>query len=408
MAIRIGYVNSSEALLRPSKHAQNPTAGAPFFKDWRPDVDNVAHKHGLLCAEMSRLAYADEPTTARSLDGAGFKRVRFIGGDDDPEAQKLGTQGFITESDDGRLTVLAFRGTESVSLADLVADAGVAQDSFAGAKVHRGFKSRYAPAQERVKELGKSHRGELLITGHSLGAALATLAAVEARAAARSIPAAVGVGPMALVTFGSPRVGNGDLGDLLRGIVVHRYVDCCDIVARAPPQRFDAGEVGRLLAELLNPDRFAALAVQAVAQLVAPLLAELLHDPRYEHVGELRYLDRHGTLVHDTTESTISGDQDEARREYADDLSGSATEHRPFGEPSELLKRLGDAVKGSGSAGVRKFFADFTNFDSAVVPLRDLADHAPINYVSALAGRLTTAQSLPAGPTAATPLPSTP
>jgi hypothetical protein len=44
--------------------------------------------------------------------------------------------------------------------------------------------------------------------------------------------------PKALYTIGSPRVGDQIFANELRSIEDHRYVDCCDIVTRLPPQSF--------------------------------------------------------------------------------------------------------------------------------------------------------------------------
>jgi len=62
-----------------------------------------------------------------------------------------------------------------------------------------------------------------LFTGHSLGAAMATLAS--------SLQA-----PKSLYTIGCPRVGDQAFADLLQGLDNHRYVDCCDLVPRVPPE----------------------------------------------------------------------------------------------------------------------------------------------------------------------------
>ena len=55
------------------------------------------------------------------------------------------------------------------------------------------------------------------------GAALATLQASVRR-------------PDALYTFGSPRVGDSQFMSRLSGVPGRRYVDCCDIVTRLPPE----------------------------------------------------------------------------------------------------------------------------------------------------------------------------
>jgi hypothetical protein len=62
----------------------------------------------------------------------------------------------------------------------------------------------------------------LTLAGHSLGAALATLAMSAWRAAR-------------LVTFGCPRVGDPAFAATIDASACRRYVGCCDIVCRVPP-----------------------------------------------------------------------------------------------------------------------------------------------------------------------------
>jgi predicted lipase len=42
--------------------------------------------------------------------------------------------------------------------------------------------------------------------------------------------------PRALYTIGSPRVGDQTFVDLLKGLENYRFVDCCDLVTRVPPE----------------------------------------------------------------------------------------------------------------------------------------------------------------------------
>jgi pimeloyl-ACP methyl ester carboxylesterase len=62
----------------------------------------------------------------------------------------------------------------------------------------------------------------LILAGHSLGGALATLIATL-------LP------PTLLVTLGSPRVGNTEFVASLAGVEIVRLVDGCDLVTQLPP-----------------------------------------------------------------------------------------------------------------------------------------------------------------------------
>ena len=164
-----------------------------FFEDWNTDADNL--NHDLLCVEMSRLAYADAPAVTAALDRIGFSPVGFLGGESAEERiANRGTQGFVAKHAALGLTVLAFRGTESDKFEDLFSDLATVQTDFpGGGRIHSGFWKAYEPVRDRIANLLAQREGLLLITGHSLGAALATVAAAE-------------VAPTKLITFGSPRM----------------------------------------------------------------------------------------------------------------------------------------------------------------------------------------------------------
>ncbi|MCZ6834271.1 MAG: lipase family protein, partial [Planctomycetota bacterium] len=93
-----------------------------------------------------------------------------------------------------------------------------------GGYVHRGF----AEALDHVwDEIDSCLTVEvppdcpILYTGHSLGGALAILAATRRR-------------PDALYTFGAPRVGDVSFNHYLEGLPFHRVVNDCDVVAMVP------------------------------------------------------------------------------------------------------------------------------------------------------------------------------
>jgi hypothetical protein len=263
-----------------------PAEDVTFFANGRPE------SHAELCAEMSRLAYlkfedGDENRSSLEaiLQAVGFNSWKFF--------NRNGTQCFYCR--DSEASILSFRGTESDDPTDVFTDAYALPLRWSGAgRVHAGFAAALRLVQDDISALLSQHDLPLIITGHSLGAALATLAA--------SIWT-----PHALYTFGSPRVGDDEFGASLASIDTHeRFVDCCDIVTRVPP------ELGI-----------------------------------YKHVGELNYIDQNGSIVRQADDDVIDADRSSARAAY-------------------LLKYT--FVKGN-------------------VSTRDLADHAPVNYLSAFAGR---------------------
>jgi len=94
-------------------------------------------------------------------------------------------------------------------------------------RVHSGFSASLSTILAQVEHwLHKTAPAHLVLTGHSLGAALATLLAARLAGQGCSIE---------LVTFGSPRVGDEALVASLRPLAVRRYVNCTDTVTQLPP-----------------------------------------------------------------------------------------------------------------------------------------------------------------------------
>ena len=198
----------------------HPGAATDFFQYGLPPTEAA------LCAEMSRLAYVKAPDRLASyLARADFVLQETFG------YGKSGTQAFIATSTapGGQAIVLAaFRGTEGDDFSDLRADAQCLTTLWQGGqggRVHAGFAAAWSEHDVVAalhQHLACQLRPRLLLTGHSLGAALATLTASA-------------ISPDYLYTFGSPRVGDQAFAATLRGIAHDRYVDCCDLVTQVPP-----------------------------------------------------------------------------------------------------------------------------------------------------------------------------
>lgn len=86
---------------------------------------------------------------------------------------------------------------------------------------------------EEVKRLMEVYKGETLsitVTGHSLGAALALLVADDVSRCSADVP------PVAVVSFGGPRVGNRAFGNRVtaQNVKVLRVVNSQDVITRVP------------------------------------------------------------------------------------------------------------------------------------------------------------------------------
>jgi len=275
-----------------------PARRAKFFATGLPDTEAG------LCAEMTRLAYCrtepyfqfDQEQIATVLTRLGFT-CQFFESTGTPGG--VGTHAFLALHDDPdperKLAVVAFRGTDAADPIDLTDDAEFLQCEWAqGGFVHRGFAQALAHVLPALKPAVDKVQGRVLFAGHSLGAALATLLAGVRR-------------PDYLYTFGSPRVGDAAFVATLTGINSRRFVDCCDIVTRVPPESLPSGI-------------------------------------KYAHHGVPYYIDRHRLITENLDDVFIGKDRLAGTAEYL----------------LEYAWRIGN------------------------VGVRNLADHATINYVTAV------------------------
>ncbi|GGD94512.1 lipase family protein [Paenibacillus nasutitermitis] len=113
------------------------------------------------------------------------------------------TFGFLIESE--RAAILAFRGTSSATdwVTDLIAQQIVFKPANKRCLTHRGFTDVYMSAKQDIFRLLDTLPGNkpLFVTGHSLGGALATLAALD-------IVTNRSHKQLIVYTFGAPRVGD--------------------------------------------------------------------------------------------------------------------------------------------------------------------------------------------------------
>jgi hypothetical protein len=217
------------------KDLLQPGAAADFFtRRPAPAFDPVATSYtlgnALWLVELCRIVYRHDieeddpppmPTRRSLLETAGLRQRRFFRAD----APLTRLRAMLVESiAPPHYAVLAFRGTEQHTvdaITDLTPGFATLVDNATPA-VHRGFNDALDLAWTAIDAELSTLQVPLFYTGHSLGAALATLAA------ARRQPAAV-------YTFGSPRVGNRPFVDSLAGVPILRVVDDRDVVTTLPP-----------------------------------------------------------------------------------------------------------------------------------------------------------------------------
>jgi triacylglycerol lipase len=175
-----------------------------------------------LFARLSNLAYQSPKEAQKLFKKAGFADSMYYG--------NAGSNAYVLENDTD--IVIVCRGTEVMEWNDIKADLSIAlTPSRTGiGRVHRGFRTYTDKIWEPIKSHVASIKNkDLWITGHSLGAAMATL---MARRCVLDISLQV---PKAIFTYGSPRVGDRDYIDEFNTLIIHhRWVNDGDIVTKVP------------------------------------------------------------------------------------------------------------------------------------------------------------------------------
>lgn len=168
-----------------------------------------------------------------------------------------------TRTDIGDTTVVALPGTRPRVIADWIRDADAVPlwHPLLGV-CHRGFLSGALAIFPLIwRDLAGR---KVIVTGHSLGGAMALpLAALIKHA---------GNAPIATVTFGAPRVGFAMLRAALAGVPVRQYRDGNDFVPDLVPPYEHAAELIQFGTDALDPidDHSIALYAARVAAMGQP------------------------------------------------------------------------------------------------------------------------------------------
>lgn len=195
----------------------------PTKTPFEPKEDLFNAKNALCLAAASNLGYEDSPTIKPVVSQWGFDEYRFI--------ETKGTQGFVCGN--AKLLLLVFRGTEPRKRGDWFTNIMIEPVAGPAGEVHKGFWGAVTEVWPQIFQALSEYRTNhqpIWIGGHSLGGALALLAA--ARLQLQEQTAVQGV-----YTFGQPRAGNYSFAKTFDRVFearAIRFVNNNDVVPHVP------------------------------------------------------------------------------------------------------------------------------------------------------------------------------
>ncbi|CAI6296799.1 unnamed protein product [Periconia digitata] len=149
---------------------------------------------------------------------------------------KTDATGFVSTDSTNNLIVISFRGSQSSENWAANFDFGLEDTSVCkSCKAHGGFLESWGEVKDKVLKSvkdaqTKNPKYKVIATGHSLGGAMATLAASSLRSSGTTVD---------LYTYGAPKVGNEEFNEFMiktdKGNTFHS-VHNKDIVPTLPPK----------------------------------------------------------------------------------------------------------------------------------------------------------------------------
>ena len=220
-----------------------------LFDDFAPEADfRIGTARALMW--MSQLAYEVRDAQHKVkpvLKRWGLQPGALIANGKVPRLPLSSTRGVIAT---GRgATIAAFAGTDPAALANWITNFNI------GARardIHRGFEDAVDAVWAYISAALKPSAQPLFVTGHSLGGALAIIAAERLRREMK-------IEACAIYTFGAPRVGSASFAGSYNacglGNRTYRLIHGLDIVPTLPPSALGFRHAGRLIA-CSRGDRF--------------------------------------------------------------------------------------------------------------------------------------------------------
>ena len=200
-----------------------------------PHTTTYRYQNAVLMAKASQLAYQSPEIIQEKVSKWGFPQFAFF--------DRKETQAFVAGNTE--MILVAFRGTEPRKLKDWMTDMQFRRKPGPYGKVHRGFLKSLNNVWDDIQNALTSFQDQgqsVWFTGHSLGAALATLAVAQMGEAAKPVNG--------LYTFGQPRVGGKNFArnfNLDFKDITFRFVNNNDVVTRVPTRELGFRHIGQVL-----------------------------------------------------------------------------------------------------------------------------------------------------------------
>jgi len=185
--------------------------------------------NAFILSDFSALAYSSSDRVEKAVKDFGLKNTAFF--------SKNGVQAFVSSNKD--LVIISFRGTEvaqqeEISYQEMLKDwltdlkFSFSNNEYGAGKVHSGFyrslNEIWNDLKQHLESIGIENK-KVFLTGHSLGGALATLAADRLDREGANIDS--------IYTFGSPRVADIKFRRSLK-VKHYRVVNNQDVVTKIP------------------------------------------------------------------------------------------------------------------------------------------------------------------------------
>ncbi|XAR57789.1 Triacylglycerol lipase [Bertholletia excelsa] len=315
--------------------------------DKRVELDkSIRHKDVRYNSALSMMAAKASYENRAYIESVVTNRwkMEFLGSFDfwNEYQEKATTQAFMLRDPESELILVAFRGTETFDADAWSTDCDFSWYELHGmGKAHFGFLKAlglqpktgwpkdlptqqnrslaYYHLRSHLKTILKeNHRARVLITGHSLGGALAVLfpALLAFHGEEEVLERVEGV-----YTFGQPRVGDKEFGKCMEGVFrkfgipYHRFVYCNDIVPRLPYDSsaflfkhfgtclyYNSFYQGKVVKEEPNKNYFSPLwaipkIINAVWELVRSFIMPYMKGPEYKESSALLVLRFLGLVI---------------------------------------------------------------------------------------------------------------